>query len=646
MEEKNNATEKVENITKDSVNQTSQQNADKTPAQKMKEEITGWKADGESENWDKNENWNKNEKSRKKSMTREQWLEQKAAREKEKEARRYEKAKLADERKAAQKAKKQEKRKAAEKRKNDLKLEKLKRKEERLKRRDMLKNETKTERMERIAREKQARRDERQARREALAQKREEQAKLKSQKIEAKRALKEQKRKLRFADKKDRRSRGFGGWLAAVISLGVMVLVLGTLLTFSMMGTFEGNDMLENTVERSFYDLVSYVDNIDVNMSKLMVSNDSGEQQRLLSDITVQASLASSDINELPLRDESKYYTTKYINQVADFSKYLNNKIIDGGKMSETDWQNLSELYKINMTLKSELTTLSSKIGENYEFVSLLNEDKDNVVLESFVTLEKGAVDYPQLIYDGPFSDSLDTSEVKGLSGEEISSDDAIDIFKSTFSQYDFDKAEIVGEVNGKIDCFAVEATDGDVRVYAEISKTGGKLVMFDCYADCTKSEFDLTSCIQKADEFLTALGFSDMKAVWTAESAATVYLNYAYVDNGVIVYPDMVKLTVCQERGVVSSFDATEYYLNHTKRAIGKAKITQEQAIKNLSTNLEVETIRLAVIPKGNDREILSYEISGTFGGATYYVYVDAKSGNEAQIFRVVETTEGMLLM
>ena len=45
-------------------------------------------------------------------------------------------------------------------------------------------------------------------------------------------------------------------------------------------------------------------------------------------------------------------------------------------------------------------------------------------------------------------------------------------------------------------------------------------------------------------------------------------------------------------------------------------------------------------------NKEALAYEFSGTAGGATYYVYIDAADGKEIEIFRVVETTEGRLLI
>ena len=135
------------------------------------------------------------------------------------------------------------------------------------------------------------------------------------------------------------------------------------------------------------------------------------------------------------------------------------------------------------------------------------------------------------------------------------------------------------------------------------------------------------------------------MKAVWTTEGASIDTFNFAYVKNGVVCYPDLIKVNVCRERGIVCSMEAKSYYLNHVNRDIEKATISEAQAKEKVSNNIEIETSRLAVIPK-NDAEILAYEFTGKYNDETYYVYISAKTGKEIDIFKVVKTTEGNLIV
>lgn len=545
------------------------------------------------------------------------------------------------------KAKDQAKKMKAEKKakKKQLKYERAQAKK-RLRERAKAEKQAQREEKQRLYREKHADKFKaREERNQLRLERRQAKYQRRKEKAEQKQRIKAQKRQQR-QNRRQGGAKNATGFVVAIVSLSVATLVFATLFTVTFMGRFDGNNYYEASMEEDFYDLVTYVDNIDTNMSKLMVSADTAEQQRLIGDIMVEANLASKNIGDLPLQDESKYYTVKYINQVGDFSKYLNSKLIDGEKLTQSDWQNIGSMYEINRVLSGELKSLSSKLGENYRFMSLLSGDKEDVVLKSFVTLEENAVDYPQMIYDGPFSDGLEATEAKGLSGDEIDIEQAKNAFKSYFKDYAFSKVEVIGETDGDIKTFNVEGAVDDLTVYASITKTGGKLLSFNYYKDCETNNLDSEGAVKVAEEFLESLGFENMKAVWTNEYGATQYINFVYQKDGVIYYPDMIKVSVCLERKIVNSFDATSYYLNHEKRQTESAKISKEQAVKNLSQNLNVENVRLCVIPKGNGKEKLCYEILGTYNDSTYYVYIDANTAKESQIFKVVKTTEGNMLV
>ena len=447
---------------------------------------------------------------------------------------------------------------------------------------------------------------------------------------------------------KKKKKDGYGGWLAAVVGLSFAVLVLGTLLMIRTVSP-EGEHDSGKTAERSFYNFSEYVGEMDNDLDKLLVSNDKKTQQKLLTKIEKSAALAEENLCNLPLKDESRFYTSKFVNQVGDYANYLNNRLIDGFSVTQTDKENLENVYEINKTLKTELNGLMSEMGADFDFSTLSDEvGGDNIVLSKFDELEANAVDYPKLIYDGPFSDALDkNSEPEGLKGEEIGLAEARAVFEKTFKKEGIGDITEDGETDGKIKTFNFKAkSEGGNEIYASVSKAGGKLVSFNYFADCSKNNCDLTECVEIATEYIASLGIEDMKPVWATEAGAKAYINFAYEKDGVIVYNDMIKATVCKERRLVSNLDAREYYLNHKERNIGKAKITAKEAKKKLTSDLEVESVRMAFIPYGEKNEILAYEFAGTSRGATYYIYVDANTGREAQIFRVVETIEGKLLV
>jgi len=60
----------------------------------------------------------------------------------------------------------------------------------------------------------------------------------------------------------------------------------------------------------------------------------------------------------------------------------------------------------------------------------------------------------------------------------------------------------------------------------------------------------------------------------------------------------------------------------------------------------MEIKTSRLVVVPIGNSSEKLCYEFSGEIEESVYYVYIDAKTGRQVEMFKVIESTEGQLLI
>lgn len=473
--------------------------------------------------------------------------------------------------------------------------------------------------------------------------------KLKKQQMKEQRQAQKAERQMHREKNKQKRkneNRGIGGWLAAVITLSVATLVLASVLTFTfLMPTAEGS-MLESTYSKSFYDTVKQVDNIDVNLSKILATKDYGAMQKYLVDTAINSELAENDLQQLPLKDESKHYTTKLINQIGDFSKYLNNKLINGERLTEKDMQSLEQLYNANLMFKNSLNELVEKMGNDFSFSTLIDGGDGNLVIGGFNELQNLSVDYPELIYDGPFSDGQENRTLKGINGGQISDADAMEIFNKTFKDFNLENVMGVGQTAGEVECFNVQGeSDGEI-LYAQISKQGGKLLMFSFAGSCNAVNISEEQAIEKGLEFLNSVDINNMKEVWINLTGNVYTINFAGEQDGVILYPDLVKVRVCAETGMVIGIEAKSYYTNHTERVIATPKFSQKQAQENLSDSIEVLTARLALVPIGTSSETLCYEFSGTYNGSTYYVYINAINGKQVEMFKVISGTEGQLLI
>ena len=77
---------------------------------------------------------------------------------------------------------------------------------------------------------------------------------------------------------------------------------------------------------------------------------------------------------------------------------------------------------------------------------------------------------------------------------------------------------------------------------------------------------------------------------------------------------------------------EAMSYVKNHSSRHIAGATVTSEQAESAIDGRIEVKGARLALIPLDGE-ELLCHEFNGTFDGREYFVYVDARTGEEVQV-------------
>ena len=465
--------------------------------------------------------------------------------------------------------------------------------------------------------------------------------------------LKRQSKDVKFREKscckkdsetKSSRSNGRNFWVGTSLVLALLSIILGGLFAREKTVVSSLDREVENGYKKSFYSAVDYTDELALNLDKFLVSTDRESAQKYLVDIAVDAEMLEDNLQQLPIHDESKFYTAKLVNQVADYSKYLNKKLISGGSVLDEELKNVKRLDDGVKSLQHQLGKMSEKMTDGFTFSDMKS---DNFVIEGFNELENSSMDYPALIYDGPFSDSRADVKAKGLNEKEVTLEQAKKTAQNQFSKFGVKDLNYEGEVSGKVTAYCFTADSDLGSLYMQVSKAGGKLIMFtasensvnmSARSDKSKDSEDISA----GENFLSSLGITDMKAVWTAKSDGVSVINFAGYQNETIIYPDLIKLKV--KNGKVIGMEAYDYYLNHEERGILSPTVSEQTAIDKASTHLAVKNVRKALIPVGA-REELSFEVMGELDGATYYVYISATTGKQLQLFKVVEGTEGVLL-
>lgn len=437
--------------------------------------------------------------------------------------------------------------------------------------------------------------------------------------------------------------------IVVTIILSIAVVALGILYGISMSSLNSYQATLENVYQKNFYELVDEVNNAETKLNKVLASNSASYKSKLLKEISKNASEAQTRLNMLPYSINGLSDTISFVNQVSGYTETLAKTLENGQNLSKNDEETLEKVYESIVNIKKSLNSMSKQMWEGYNITdSSLKLDGDYNNLTSDMSAMNGEdIEYPTMIYDGPFSDSQVNKEVKGLNFGEVSMETAQSNLGKVLTGVNMDNFDFQGESKGHFTTydFSYEDENG-TYTFAQVTKKGGKLLTLSSQNIYKTKKLELENAEKIALDFAKKADISNMKVVWSDVIGDDAFINLAPVIDGVIIYPDLVKVKVDLTKGNVLGFEASSYYMNHVDRKIMPTRITQSVAKAKLYSGLKVKDTRLALIPLEYDKEVLCYEFICTMNGNTYYVYINAVNGAEENILKVIQTDNGNLLL
>lgn len=438
------------------------------------------------------------------------------------------------------------------------------------------------------------------------------------------------------------------GLIIAVSILSIALIIFIVLYSISMSRQANLQVNLENIYQRNFNELVDNINNSEIKLSKVVASDYNSYAKKMLNEISKNTAQASSNLSALPVSINGIDETIKFINQVSGYCQSLATKLDKGEKLSETEISTLNELKNAFNDLKNKINSMSKDIydGNIYKESSKLDGDYNKFTLK-LRNVKAGDVEYPTMIYDGPFSDSTLNQKIKNLNFPNVSKDVAKDKLTNIFKNTSQDNIEYLGETNGRFETYDFKLSENqDSVMYVQVTKNGAKLLTLSCGDFNDSEEYTLSQAKEIAINFAKLTGIDNTECVWSDIVGNDAYINLAPVENNVILYPDLVKVKVDLASGNVVGYEARSYYINHTQRNVQSAVISKEEAISLVPKSLSIEETRLALAPLEYNREVLCYENICTKDDGTYYVYVNAITGELENILKTIETDNGNLLM
>ena len=428
-----------------------------------------------------------------------------------------------------------------------------------------------------------------------------------------------------------------------VICVSLAVILLATLIAFFQLKKDDKQNAstLEAVYASSYFTMVDGINNLQVDSSKFETLPNEYSQRASLKNMEQDCMHVLSGLSILPIEAENCMSATKFFNQINGMCEAYINKLDRGEELTNEELALVTEMSYVLGTIKTQFNdhnTMVSKVGYSFIASSVFNSKGVNEFSTSLGSLKSDTIEYPTMIFDGPFSASLEEKEVKGLSKTEISQKEAEDYIKNNvFYGYDDVKIEYQGEVTGDFETYSFACKVNDIKYVAEITKREGKLLTLSGYAERREPVLSKENAIKLAETFATRLGFEDMKSVWLEKNDNIAYVNLAPVINNVIYYPDLVKVKIDLGGQVILGFESQNYCFNHIDRNI-KVGITEKSAKEMIVGDFEILDTSLALIPLENESEILTYEIKCEGLDGTYYFYINAENKKIEQTLKVVE--------
>ena len=130
---------------------------------------------------------------------------------------------------------------------------------------------------------------------------------------------------------------------------------------------------MENQYNMAFFELVDYVQNVENYLAKSLISKTPEHGAETLTNVWREANLASSYLSQIPISTNELANTSKFLNQVSEYSYSLSRKNIYNEALTQEELDNLKQLHQYSVELENTLNQLSSDMSERKNKLGRIN---------------------------------------------------------------------------------------------------------------------------------------------------------------------------------------------------------------------------------------------------------------------------------
>ena len=415
--------------------------------------------------------------------------------------------------------------------------------------------------------------------------------------------------------------------------------------------------LLENSYTHAYYELTTAVSELDAALQKVQYATTPVMLGVLCTDIYGKAVAAQMALGELPASDTVLEQTSAFLARTGDYACALAKSTAVDGRCSEEAHATLQGLADASAVLSASLLDLESDLAGGSVSVDSLLRAEEALAQRTgnsdaapggtaFQSIEADFPETPTLIYDGPFSEHLGGKTPLALEGLPQVGKDEARAAAADFLGLRPEVLSLTSQGDGVLPTWGFSATVDGGELYVEVTKQGGKVLSLFSSRTVGDASLSPQEAVDVAVRFLTERGFGSMAESYHISQGNVLTVNFAPREDGVLLYPDLVKVSVALDTGTVTGFECHGWITNHTERTVSVPAVSEDAARAVVSSDLEILAHQLALIPTGGEYEVLCHEFKCRTPEDTHViVYVNAATGNEEKILLLVEDETGTLV-